>query len=261
MALRSQKSWWLERRIMSDIDPKDVNDVVKKAEKITLEFADIDLNPKPGEEVPAVFTANAPRVRIVLERRKNEASEGEDEKVEVGPTPPSVAAAKEKDEAPFKWVMVEPADHASMDLYSPVVENIVRSVLYARLEDVVGKDAADPAYGLDEPVLDVTIHFEDGTSRNLKVGSVCEEKAEDDETPRRAYTVRYATASGNPYVVTVSQYTVGQLARKPDGFKKPELPGATPGGARKPGIALPGERKDEKKGASGEQPSTRPVKK
>ena len=230
--LNTGSLFWLERRVLNEIENTQINEIVAKAKKVILEFDDIQFTPaRPGAAPESQPTGEPARLRCVLERR--EAAVEETPEV-VGPTPPGAQPPKPKEgEKAWEWKFTEPAAASDIDVFEPAVQGVTRALLYLRMDAIAGKDPADARFGLDEPVLDLTVHFGD-SSYNLKVGKEVPKEERDQKS--QGYVTRYAHMAGSPYVVTINQYVLAQLAKKPEGFKKPAAVAPLP---VKPKIALP----------------------
>ncbi len=234
---------WVDGRLFP-IEPKDINDLVTKANKITLDFDDL---PAPPQGMPDTAPASqptepekpVPHFRVTLTGKEVEVPVVADPAADVGPTAtaPKPGESKPTTKKEKQWALAEPAD-AGITPYTAFVDQIVRTVLYGRLDDVVGSDPSLAEYGLDRPVADVEITFADGSSRRLKVGK----KAPPPSDPtRKMGSFRFANVVGSPRVVLVNEYTVVALRKKPADLKSPEIPKPAANSGPQP-IELP---KDE----------------
>ncbi len=242
---------WMEARLFA-VDPKDINDLVTKAEKVTLEFDDIPPPPpqipdsQPSTE-PTDAEKNAPRIRVMLTGKEVEVPVESTPGADVGPSanakPPETKPTTKKEK---QWTLVEPADPA-IKPYSAFVEQIVRTMLYGRFDDVVGSDPSLKEYGFDKPTADLTVTFADGSSRQLKVGK----KAPPPSDPaRKMGQYRFAYVEGTSRVVLLNEYTVVALRKKPVDLKAPEMP--KPGATGPAPIEIPKDEPESKPAKNGD---------
>jgi hypothetical protein len=212
---RSDHRAWLDLRL----SPKDQGEVVKlvdAARRIILEYTDENLG---TDEEPAAAARTGEKVRIVLESEKVPlAPPGE----EILPRPPTPSGKDYE----IRWRIVEPDSAKDIECYTPMVEPLVRQLLGGIFDDVKARDCSDPALGLGEPALELTVTFEDGSSRSLKVGALI--PTEGETMPGARF--RYAQVAGNPFALSVSVWTARMFQKKPADFRNP---------ASAPGEAAP----------------------
>jgi hypothetical protein len=222
-----QLSMWLDGRLFP-IEQKDLEQAVQGAERVTVEFDDVPVTPGVAETQPATTRESAPRVRVVLEGKEADPV-AESAPADVGPkpatTPPKPPPAKQKD-----WTLVEPIE-PDVKPYTPFVDQILRTLLYGRADDVVSSDPSLAEFGLDRPFVEVEARFKDGVTRRLRIGNRAPPPT---EPSRRGGTYRYAHVDGVPRVFLVNEFVLAQYRKKPADLKQPDA-----GRAAVPGVPAP----------------------
>jgi hypothetical protein len=216
-------SMWLEGRIYA-MEQKELDDALAKAQRVTLEFDDVPFT--PGGSAPESRSPEpVARVRLVLEGK--DPPPAESAPAPVGPTPatpPPTPQARQK-----VWTLVEPAG-SGVEPYAPLVDQVIRSLLYGRADDVAGSDPTLAEYGLDHPFVEVAVSFSDGATRRIRIGNKAPAPS---EPTRRGGSYRYAHVDGVPRVFLVNDYVLTAFRKKPADLAQPAstLPGARPGEA------------------------------
>lgn len=252
--LYTMKRVWLDSRLVPQ-DYQEINKLVETATKLVMEYDDVELAAAPTPGVPPVERTGE-RKRLVLTCAKVPVEKPAESPT--GPEPVKPATEEKKDER--KWTFVEPEDAKAIDCYLPMVDGVVRQLLGGRFEEVKGKDPSAPEFGLDKPVVEVTVSFEDGSSRALKIGALIAVK--EGETPTPGASARYGHLAGSGWVVSIPEYMSKGFQKKPDELKTPSEtpappPGAPPGAPGLPGgqqpIALPEEGAKPPPGGDGKK--------
>jgi hypothetical protein len=228
-----QLSMWLEGRLFP-LESKDLEEVVAKVERVSVEFDDVPATPPGTPESQPDTRAAPPRVRLVLEGKDVEPAP-ESAPADVGPkpnTPPKPPARKTKD-----WTLLEPSETDAKP-YAPFVDQIVRSFMYGRADDVVGSDPTLAEYGFERPAVEVEARFSDGTIRRLRIGAKAPPPT---EPTRRAGSYRFGVVDGIPRVFLVNEMSLAAYRKKPADLKQPDAGRGAPPGVQQP-IELP---KDE----------------
>jgi Domain of unknown function (DUF4340) len=224
-----QLSMWLDSRVFV-LDPKQLEESVAKAERVTIEFDDVPFTPGTPDTRPD--SGPAARVRLVAEGKEPESRPDSEPAADIGPkaapTPP------QKPRVQRDWTIVEPAESA-LKPQAAMVEDVVRGLIYVRADDVVGSDPTLKEYGLEHPFVEVEARFADGGTRRLRVGKQAPAPT---EPSRKGGTYRYAHADGVSRVFLINEFVVARLRKKPDELKGPDAPRGAPGGQPAP-IELP----------------------
>lgn len=242
--LHTSKRIWLDARLTRK-DYKEINELVKQANTVTLEYDDVELGEMPMPGMPEVKRTGE-RVRLVLDAKKVEKAPAPT--APTGPTPTPTPPSTEPEKA---WTFREPEATQSIETYAPIVDGIVRSFLGGRFDEVKSKDASSADFGLEKPVLSVTIGFEDGTSRTLKVGALIPSAEGAQKNPGTSQ--RYGTISDGTYVFALPEYQIRAFQKRPDEFKNPATATPPPTAvhpSQRP-IALPEEGGDTKPAGGG----------
>jgi hypothetical protein len=233
-----QLSMWLEGRLFA-LDPKELEDTVTKAERVTVEFDDAPFTPgSPDPESRGTETSPVARVRVALEGKAPE-TRAESPPTDIGPKP--ATPAKPTPKPSRDWTLVEPAGH-DVKPYGPFVDQIIRGLLYGRADDVVGSDPTLAEYGFARPLVEVEVRFSDGTTRRLRIGNHAKAPT---EPTRKAGSYRYAHVDGVPRVFVINDYVVAQYRKKPEELKQPEP--RTPGAGVQAPIELPKDGAESRK--------------
>ncbi|MAG34307.1 MAG: hypothetical protein CL908_25795 [Deltaproteobacteria bacterium] len=235
MVTNAQARVWLDLRFLA-VDYQEVTGMLEGLAKINLEYDDIQMGPKqPQANLPE---PTGDRVRFVLECR-----EVKKDKVDPG-TGPAPAPTGDESETERKWFVLEPAASKDLDTYLPGVDSVARMILNGRKENILGTDFTKPEYGLDKPVLVFTLSLKDERSFTLTVGA---QVPVEGEAPAHQARSRYATISGSPFVMGLSEYTVKGLMAKLSNFEDPNKRTAAnpairpqpPGAPTKPELIAP----------------------
>lgn len=234
-------SVWLDGR-MFVLEPKELEDIVGKSERVVLEFDDVPFTPGTPQPTSRPETMPVPRARVVVQGKVKDV-EPESAPVEVGPRQTPAPPKPPKPKSQKDWSLIEPAD-AGITPYGPFVDQIIRTLMYCRAEDVAGSDPSLPEYGFDHPFIDVDVQSTDGSARHLRIGKPAPPPT---EPSRRGGSYRYATVDGVPRVFMVNEFVLPQFRKKAADLKQPETGrGAPPGGPPAP-IELPKEGPESRK--------------
>ncbi len=208
---QARSNIWVDLRFM-DIDYETINSMVAKLKKVVLEYDDseVGLTP-PNMKNPRVWTDK--RVRYVIEcETVNVLDESGSD------TGPIAAVPAQDGDTARKWKYVEPEGIDSSELNTVMVDSLSRLILNGRKEDVEGTDVDNESYGLDKPIIDMALTFEDGRSYQLKVGA---QVPIEGELPEHQVRSRYAHLSGDPFVMKISEHQCRALMKRPEDFTDP----------------------------------------
>ena len=137
-----QLSMWLDGRVFA-LESKEVDELLAKTESVSLEFDDVPAAIPGAQPDTRAETSPAPRVRLVLQGKEIEQAP-ESVPADLGPKqPPNPQDPKTKQKTQRDWTLAEPSD-AGVKPDAPSVEQIVRSLLHCRADDIVGSDPATP---------------------------------------------------------------------------------------------------------------------
>ncbi len=210
--VRSDHRAWLDLRL-HPADQAKVQELLEKAKTIVVEADDVNLTDQP-EQPPVERSGN--RYRLVLES----------EKVAV-PKPPETPVGPKPDQPPvpakefeMRWKVVEPEADRSIELSTLMVEQVIRQLLGGTFDDVKGKDAKDPAFGLEKPAVDLLVTFEDGSTRGLKVGAPIP-KDEAQAGAMGGMSLRYAQIAGSPVVVSLNGWAAKLFQKRASELQDP----------------------------------------
>ncbi len=221
---------WVDLRYV-DYDYETINTMVQQLQKITLEYDDV----KTGPDLPNAENQrehSGERKRFVLECAETERPAADQTS---GPAKPQLPG---EGDTVRTWAYVEPEALKSEELHTPMVDNIARLILNGRKEDIVGIDPDNEKYGFETPLIDATMTFDDGKSYVFKIGARIPVEG---AMPAHLVHSRYATLSGDPFVLKVSEHTCTTLMKRPSDFKDPAQRGPDRRGL-KPGSVVPSGR-------------------